>query len=669
MNESYWQKTSQHPCFKQLNKDIKTDILIIGGGLSGISCAYQLKETGKQITIVEKNLLGSHTSGHTTAKITLLQGLIYQKLVKHYNIETAYLYYQSQKEAIKGIKDLIEKEKIDCCLKECTMSLYTDDLKNVGMLEKEQHYLQLFGETVFDNQKHLKTISLHHQYIFHPLKYLYHLVECCQKKNVQFYEHSRVEKIIKRKNDFLVYVQGHRIICQDLIHASRYPFIKKGFYFLKMFQSLESVDLKQRTGNQCTLSIDLTESYRPLKNHALVINSKSKDWFAQDTIPLRGIPYMGRYKEHEYFIYGFQKWGMTNSFLASKIIKDLYLNNDNAYLSLFSCHYYSLSYSKIYLKQMLHHLYLGYVKFHFHTKKNLQRGQGGLMKINHKLYAVYLDRQGINHYFSPYCPHLKGLLSFDEKNQIWHCPCHQSVFDCYGKLIEGPCLKDMNKQGNTYTFLYSVVLVVVVAALLSIVSLSLQPRQNENRQNEKRQNILSAIHISSTAANSAELFDKYIKEQFIINSKGDRIEGKAFDVNIEKQYNLPVEKRELPVFVANVDGATKYILPIYGAGLWGPIWGYISLDDNKDTVYGTYFSHASETPGLGAEIATEHFQNEFVGKKTLENGAITLGVVKNGKVEKPDYQVDGISGGTITSVGVDAMLKSCLNSYLSFLTK
>ena len=176
MNESYWQKTSQHPCFKQLNKDIKTDILIIGGGLSGISCAYQLKETGKQITIVEKNLLGSHTSGHTTAKITLLQGLIYQKLVKHYNIETAYLYYQSQKEAIKGIKDLIEKEKIDCCLKECTMSLYTDDLKNVGILEKEQHYLHLFGETVFDNQKHLKTISLHHQYIFHHLKYLYHFV-------------------------------------------------------------------------------------------------------------------------------------------------------------------------------------------------------------------------------------------------------------------------------------------------------------------------------------------------------------------------------------------------------------------------------------------------------------------------------------------------------------
>lgn len=128
----------------------------------------------------------------------------------------------------------------------------------------------------------------------------------------------------------------------------------------------------------------------------------------------------------------------------------------------------------------------------------------------------------------------------------------------------------MNKQGNTYTFLYSVVLVVVVAALLSIVSLSLQPRQNENRQNEKRQNILSAIHISSTAANSAELFDKYIKEQFIINSKGDRIEGKAFDVNIEKQYNLPVEKRELPVFGRQCqteppNTSYRFTEPVYGA--------------------------------------------------------------------------------------------------------
>ena len=225
----------------------------------------------------------------------------------------------------------------------------------------------------------------------------------------------------------------------------------------------------------------------------------------------------------------------------------------------------------------------------------------------------------------------------------------------------------MNKQGNTYTFLYSVVLVIVVAALLSVVSLSLQPRQNENRKNEKRQNILSAIHVSSTAENSAELFNKYIKEQFIVNAEGKKVNGNAFDVNIEEQYNMPVEKRELPVFVAEVDGSTKYILPIYGAGLWGPIWGYISLDDNKNTVYGTFFDHQGETPGLGAEITTPKFNNQFRNKQIFSgNTLVGIRVVKGGNATEVN-EVDAISGGTITSQGVQSMLKNYLTNYEPFL--
>lgn len=225
----------------------------------------------------------------------------------------------------------------------------------------------------------------------------------------------------------------------------------------------------------------------------------------------------------------------------------------------------------------------------------------------------------------------------------------------------------MNKQGNTYTFLYSVVLVVVVAALLSIVSLSLQPLQNENRENEKRQNILSAIHISSTADNSAELFRKYIKEQFILNARGEKIEGNAFNVNIEKEYSLPAEQRKLPVFVADVDGATKYILPIYGAGLWGPIWGYLSLDDNKATVYGTFFDHQGETPGLGAEITTPKFNNAFRNKQIFAGDRLVgIEVVKGGNASGVN-QVDAISGGTITSKGVQSMIKNYLTYYEPFL--
>ena len=139
----------------------------------------------------------------------------------------------------------------------------------------------------------------------------------------------------------------------------------------------------------------------------------------------------------------------------------------------------------------------------------------------------------------------------------------------------------------------------------------------------------------------------------------------GFSISYEKEAK---EKNRLHVFVAEIDGQTKYVIPVYGAGLWGAIWGYVALDADKDTVYGVYFSHASETPGLGAEIATVGFQSEFTGKKVMKDNQVALAVEKNGKVTDPAYQVDGISGGTITSKGVDAMLKACLGQYDKFLT-
>ena len=172
----------------------------------------------------------------------------------------------------------------------------------------------------------------------------------------------------------------------------------------------------------------------------------------------------------------------------------------------------------------------------------------------------------------------------------------------------------MNKQGNTYTFIYSIVLVVVVAAILAIVSLSLKPYQDENIENEKRQNILSSVNVSSTPETSAELFNKIITKQFILNYKGEAIEGNAFAVDIPtegKKLQKALKYGKLlsetikddnaladikfPVFVADIDGATKYILPTYGVGLWGPVWGYISLNEDKNTFYGVLFDHKGET--------------------------------------------------------------------------
>ena len=224
----------------------------------------------------------------------------------------------------------------------------------------------------------------------------------------------------------------------------------------------------------------------------------------------------------------------------------------------------------------------------------------------------------------------------------------------------------MNTNSNSYTIIYASVMVIIVAFLLAFVSSSLKSTQDKNVQLDTKKQILAALNIKNVEDADAE-YQKYVKGDMLMNVDGTLTENTGeFATNYEKEAK---EQQRLHVFVCDVDGQTKYVFPVYGAGLWGAIWGYVALNEDKDTVYGVYFSHASETPGLGAEIATDKFQSEFTGKKTLENGAVALGVVKNGKVEKADYQVDGISGGTITSVGVDAMLKACLNNYISFLTK
>ncbi|WP_455585213.1 Na(+)-translocating NADH-quinone reductase subunit C [Bacteroides sp.] len=223
----------------------------------------------------------------------------------------------------------------------------------------------------------------------------------------------------------------------------------------------------------------------------------------------------------------------------------------------------------------------------------------------------------------------------------------------------------MNTNSNSYTIIYASVMVVIVAFLLAFVSSSLKDIQNKNQELDTKKQILAALNIKDVKDADAE-YNKYIKGDMLMNVDGSLTENTdGFSISYEKEAK---ENKRMHVFVAEVNGETKYVIPVYGAGLWGAIWGYIALNADKDTVYGVYFSHASETPGLGAEIATAAFQGEFPGKKVIKDGQIALAVEKNGKVTDAAYQVDGISGGTITSKGVDAMLKDCLSQYNKFLT-
>ena len=227
----------------------------------------------------------------------------------------------------------------------------------------------------------------------------------------------------------------------------------------------------------------------------------------------------------------------------------------------------------------------------------------------------------------------------------------------------------MNTNSNTYTIIYASVMVVIVAFVLAFTSAALKPAQTKNVELDKMKQILAALNVDTKGQDAEELYKKYVKSDEILNANGEIVsENGGFAIDMATEMSKPAAERQLPLYVCDVDGQTKYVIPLSGTGLWGPIWGYVGLNEDKDTVYGVYFSHASETPGLGAEISTPAFQKEFDGKKVMKDGQIALAVEKNGKVADPAYQVDGISGGTITSKGVDDMIKSCLGQYNKFLT-
>lgn len=230
----------------------------------------------------------------------------------------------------------------------------------------------------------------------------------------------------------------------------------------------------------------------------------------------------------------------------------------------------------------------------------------------------------------------------------------------------------MNRNGNTYTFMYASVMVIIVAAILSFTAISLKPYQKRNIEIEKKQNILSSINIETTAADAEAVYEEKITNSYVVNSKGELVDGNAFVIDLKKEHAKPLEERVMPVFEANLDNeGTKFVIPLRGTGLWGPIWGYIALDDDMNTVFGAIFDHQGETPGLGAEIATANFSQPFKGKTLFNDKGefVSLIVAKAGENAPAEHKVDAISGGTITSKGLQQMLLDDLSGYVEFFNK
>lgn len=231
--------------------------------------------------------------------------------------------------------------------------------------------------------------------------------------------------------------------------------------------------------------------------------------------------------------------------------------------------------------------------------------------------------------------------------------------------------KGLNTNSNSYTIIYSIIIVILVAFLLAFVFQALKPMQDANVALDKKKQILNSLNIrdlnnEEAAAKYQEvvLADEIIDEQGNVLEKGEQGgENYGFKLN-----SADFKNGKLALFVCKVDGQTKYVIPVYGMGLWGAINGYIAINADKSTVFGTYFDHESETAGLGAEIKDNRaWQNQFQGKKLFAQDPHKIALAVSKKVEDPSTQVDGITGATLTSNGVTEMLQTCLGACMNFL--
>ena len=432
--ESVWLKSSQMPKFQRLDGNKKTDVLIIGGGMSGLLCAYLLKNMGVDCLVVEASEIGRGITKNTTAKITLQHGLIYDKLIRRFGIEKAYLYLDSQKKAMTELQRICGKIPCDYEI----MDSFVYSLNDREKIEKELLALHHLGERgEFSLAPRLPfsvagAVRVKNQAQFHPLKFLSALA-----KDLPIVENTRVIKINSRS----AITDRGEIRFQKAIVATHFPILNKfGAYFLKLYQhrsyvlalsgaeNLEGMYVdEKKTGLSFRNYKDLLfigggdhrtgkngGNFRELENVSGRFYPEAKisyRWATQDCMSLDEVPYIGPYSPQTPNLFvatGFNKWGMTNSMVSAIILSDLVQGRANDYAPV-----YSPSRSILFPQLAL----------------NALESTVGLLTPT-----------------APRCPHLGCALKYNRAEHSWDCPCHGSRFSEEGDLIDNPSIKDLNKK-------------------------------------------------------------------------------------------------------------------------------------------------------------------------------------------------------------------------------
>lgn len=479
-NKSIWEKSYKDNNFKTIDKDLEIEVAIIGGGITGISVSYYLRNSNLDVSLFESSKIGHGITSKTTGKISYIQQGLLTKIKNIYNRETADEYYKSQKEATNLITSIIKDNNIECDLK-CVDSYYfATNEKDIKKIKCEKDLLESFGESVKEvatlpDSVVLKYgIKCENTYVFNPIKYLNSLTHIL-KNSINIYENSKVTKIEKHKDYYLLNINQYKVKAKRIILASHYPYFllpylmplkcsleksfigaykensKKNFSVISHSKPVLSIryieDKEDRYKLILTNSKNLCLSENDEKNFKVLkqINPEYL-WSNIDIITKDYMPYIGEISDNFYIATGYNTWGMTNATLAGKIISDSVLNKENKYISLFNPKRHDNL--KTIIKYPLYAIENTYAfinsKIQIKKYKNVT-----IKKINGINVGIYKDDNGEEHIVKTTCPHLGCTLKFNEVEHTWDCPCHGSRFDYDGHVISGPSNYDISiKQKN-----------------------------------------------------------------------------------------------------------------------------------------------------------------------------------------------------------------------------
>lgn len=474
--KSIWSTELKENQFKKLNEDLEVDVLIIGGGMTGISTAYHLKDSNLKVCLVERNFIASGVSSRTTGKLTYLQNLIYSKLEDVYSFDVAKKYYESQKYAIGLVREIIKDNNIVCDYIKQKSYLFLSGKFDKDKILKEKELLKKFGAKVMDVKKlpieifNYYGISVSDTYYFHPVKYLNALAKVVSNSRINIFERTNIINVKNENEKIICYTENNKITAKKVVFACHYPFFVIPYFFpIKAYLEQSYISASKVLENKNVSGINTSNNstsfrfYKEKNNNYLIYlfgshnlkdkfdykdnfkkminNSKKLDlnpsyiWSNVDIITNDNLPYIGEIEKNMYIATGYNTWGMTNGSLAGEIISDLIQNKKNKYASLFNPK------RKLTLSTFLYNSFCSlkpFIQNKIDKNKSFYSNNVIFKKINGVDVGIYIDKNGNKHVVYNKCPHLKCSLIFNEEELTWECPCHSSKFDLDGKCIKGP---------------------------------------------------------------------------------------------------------------------------------------------------------------------------------------------------------------------------------------